>query len=75
MHSYIFRKNHEGNIKAQIKQIISKAIFVGHIHCIENRNSRVLNNQDTVKLLTVLAIACEDRNQKTEIHRFENFKH
>lgn len=42
MHSYIFRKNHEGNIKARIKQIISKAIFVGHIHCIENRNGRVL---------------------------------
>lgn len=75
MHSYIYRKNHEGNIKARIKQIISKAIFVGHIHCIENRNGRVLNNHYTVKLSTALAIACKDRNQKTEIHTVENFKH
>ena len=75
MHSYIFRKNHEGKTAACIKQIISKAFFIGHIHCIEILNGDVRKNHDTVNLSTALAMACKNRNQQIEIHRFENVGH
>jgi len=74
LHSYIFRENHEENIAIQIKQIISRDIFVGHIHALKIETVCLLNSHDTVKLLTALAIAHKNRNHNIKIHRFENFE-
>jgi len=58
-----------------LSKLFQILFFVGHIYCIENRNGGVWKNLGTVNLSTALVMVCKNRNQKTEIHRFENFGH